>query len=89
MTTFNNQTGKTICTNDILYARVSIMDRQLFNIRLSDMDSLAQVINWVKVKLSGFTGLVKISLRNASQGWSADHWCRLSSSDSARLQCGI
>ncbi len=79
MTTTDNQTDKTIRTNDVLYARVTVMGRQLFNIRLSDMDSLTQVVNWVKVQLSGFTGLVKISLRNASQGWAADHWCRLSS----------
>ncbi len=81
MTTTDNQTDKTIRTNDVLYARVTVMGRQLFNIRLSDMDSFAQVVNWVKVQLSGFTGLVKISLRNASQGWSADHWCRMSSTE--------
>lgn len=81
MTTTVNQTDKTIRTNDVLYARVTVMGRQLFNIRLSDMDSLTQVVNWVKVQLSGFTGLAKISLRNASQGWSADHWCRLSSAE--------
>lgn len=74
-TTINNQ--KSINCSDTLFARVTLMDRQLFNVQLCEMASLSQVVNWVRGELSGMTGLVKISLRNVSQGWTTDHWCNL------------
>lgn len=68
---------KSITMGDVLYARVSFMGKQLFNIQLRDVSSLSQIFDWVRSQLGNLSGMVKISLRNASQGWTADHWCRL------------
>jgi len=60
----------TISTNDILFASASQQGRSLANIRLSGMDSTMGVIAELR-RLAGNTiGLVHVTLRNASQGWS-------------------
>lgn len=71
------RTSKSIYNSDVLYARVTFMGQQLFNVKIRDMHSLSQVIDWVRVQLFGFTGLVKLSLRNVTQGWLAEHWFNL------------
>ena len=71
-TTFSK---KTISTSDTLYVRVIYMGKQLLNVQLCQISSLSQAVNMVREYLGGVNGLVKISLRNASQGWSTEHWC--------------
>ncbi len=75
MTPSTLSSKKSINISDTLYARVSFMGQQLFNIQLNEMQSMSQIVTLVRERLSGVTGLVKISLRNASQGWTTDHWC--------------
>lgn len=71
--TMNNQ--KSISVSDTLYVRAVYMGKQLFNLRICDVCSMSQALSRVREHLTGVSGLVKISLRNASQGWSTDRWC--------------
>lgn len=74
-----------ISFGDTLYARVTMMGRPVFNLQLCDIESFAQLMSRVRGQLSGISGLVKISLRNASQGWCADHWCNITPACQSRV----
>ncbi len=64
--------NKIIRDGDVVFARVTLMGSTLMNARLDNVDSAAAVVDWVLRKLGDFTGMVKITLRNASRGWSSD-----------------
>lgn len=75
MTTSLLNNEKSIAYGDTIYARVSYMGQQILNFQLSDSNSFSQIVERVRGQLKGISGLVKITLRNASQGWSSEHWC--------------
>lgn len=64
--------SRTISSGDVVFARVTYLGATILNARLDGMDSVACVLDWVARQLVGLTGLVKITLRNASRGWSSN-----------------
>ena len=61
-----------ICINDIIFATVARGGRYIGKLRLCGIESTSALMESIK-KLAGDTaGLLKITLRNATQGWSRD-----------------
>lgn len=58
-----------ITINDIIFATATIQGRITANIKLSGLSSLADIISAIKRELGSFSGLLTITLRNISQGW--------------------
>ncbi len=61
---------KTIDRNDIVFATAKIFGTVSADIRLNGICSVDEAITAIKGEIGTFTGLVRISLRNATQGWS-------------------
>lgn len=57
-----------ISINDIIFATASIRGK-VTNLKLSGLMTMADVILAVKKEIGNVTGLLKISLRNMTQGW--------------------
>lgn len=60
----------TIHTTDTLFASATMMGRQVFNFAGSGISSLAELINKVRTAPGVMAGLVTLTVRNTSQGWS-------------------
>lgn len=60
----------TITTRDVLFATASQNGRNLANVRLSGHSSTSSVIAELRRMAGGALGLVRVTLRNATQGWS-------------------
>lgn len=58
-----------ISINDIIFATASIRGK-VTNFRFSGLMSMADVIRAIKNEIGSVTGLLTISLRNMTQGWS-------------------
>lgn len=61
---------KTIDRNDIVFATAKTFGTINADLRLSGIGSVDEAIKAIKSEIGAFTGLVRISLRNATQGWS-------------------
>lgn len=57
-----------ISINDIIFATASIRGK-VTNLKLSGFMTMADVILAVKKEIGNVSGLLKISLRNMTQGW--------------------
>lgn len=58
-----------ITLNDIIFATATIRGAVAANLRLSGLRSMSEVINAVRREIGSFSGLITISLRNMTQGW--------------------
>lgn len=58
-------------SNDIVFARATRMGRELFNLRLSGVASMESVLDLVRQDSAGLMGLVNLTVRNVTQGWSS------------------
>ncbi len=59
-----------ISINDIIFATAKIQGRVAASLRLSGIASMADVIKEIKREIGSANGLLTISLRNMTQGWS-------------------
>ena len=59
-----------IACNDIIFATLSRLGRQVASYGLSGLTTINEIIGYIH-RISALTpGLLKLSLRNRSQGWS-------------------
>lgn len=58
-----------ITINDIIFATATVRGAVTANLRLSGLRSMSEVINAVRRETDSFSGLITISLRNMTQGW--------------------
>lgn len=87
-TMMTTSSSRIISDGDVVFARVSYMGATVLNVRVDNMDSIVSVVDWVIRQLAGLSGLVKISLRNASRGWTSDLYRTLGESVSIRAARG-
>ncbi len=59
----------TISTTDIIYASITHHGRQIAAYSFSGLTSLHDIINYIRRRTT-LKGLLKVNLRNRSQGWS-------------------
>lgn len=59
----------TICATDTIFASVTFCGDRIANIRISGVESMANVMSVVRSRIGHVAGLVTIDLRNMSQGW--------------------
>lgn len=59
-----------ISINDIIFATAKIQGRVMASLRLSGIMSMADIIREIKKEIGSASGLLTISLRNMTQGWS-------------------
>lgn len=60
---------KKIEINDVIFARVTNMGRELLNMRICGVMSMTELLRLVRKEVGPYMGLITISLRNMSQGW--------------------
>ena len=59
--------------NDIIFASVSFHGTTLANIRLSGVTTFRDILAVIRREIGTLTGLLTISLRNMTQGWTGRH----------------
>ena len=59
-----------ISINDIIFATAKIQGRVTASLRLSGIMSMADIIIQIKKAIGSASGLLTISLRHMTQGWS-------------------
>ncbi len=69
---------KKIEFNDIIFARVTTMGRELLSVRICGVMSMTELLRHVRKELGTYMGLITLNLRNMSQGWSQTSCYRLS-----------
>lgn len=60
----------TISSSDNLFATASIMGRQFFNYAGCGIESISELISRVRNHPLATKGMVTLTVRNSSQGWS-------------------
>lgn len=58
-----------ISINDIVFATAVIRGSVKASLRLSGLSSIADVIKAIKREIGSFSGILTISMRNMTQGW--------------------
>lgn len=62
-------------TNDVIFARAMVPGMELFNIRISGIDSEESLFQTLKHQIGNFAGLVNLNVRNLTQGWAhSQYW---------------
>ena len=61
----------TFSTEDIIFATATKHGHQLANLKLSGIASLTELLATIRRHLGATTGLIEISLRNLSKGYSS------------------
>ncbi len=61
---------KTFGSNDIVFARASVMGRELLNVRICGAESMSALISAIRRQLGSYIGMVSLQIRNLTQGWS-------------------
>ncbi|MCD8387630.1 MAG: hypothetical protein LUD17_12180 [Bacteroidales bacterium] len=56
-------------TNDVIFARATMMGHELVNARYSDIPSMEALLRRIKSEMGAAFGLVTITIRNLTQGW--------------------
>lgn len=57
-------------TNDTIFARATVMGQEIVNLRLSGVCSMEALLRIVRQHVGAAIGLVKLTVRNMTQGWS-------------------
>ncbi len=63
--------------SDVVFVNVMAIGRQVMTVTLSGNSSVEELMENVKVRLSGLDGLLTVNLRNSSQGTAAKRVLRL------------
>lgn len=61
---------KKIEFNDVIFARATVMGQEMLNMRICGVVSMAELLQRVRREIGSCFGLITISLRNMTQGWS-------------------
>lgn len=61
---------KTINSNDVIFATVTQRGNTLYDGRMSGVSSMPEVMSCLRKALSGVVGVLTLTLRNGTQGWS-------------------
>ena len=56
-------------TNDVIFARASVMGRELLNIRICGAESMKELLSAIRRQLGEYIGLISLQIRNLTQGW--------------------
>lgn len=56
-------------TNDIVYARATVMGRELLNARFCGAESMSALLNAIRRQLGAYIGIISLQIRNLTQGW--------------------
>ena len=62
----------TINYTDIIFATVKQQGNTILSMQFSGITSMAQIIRQLRDKLSGKMGLIKLHIRNCTQGWAQE-----------------
>ena len=62
--------GHLISHDDIMHASVVQGGKEIFNINLSGITSVAEILRAIRSKVVDLAGIVVVKIRNCSQGWS-------------------
>lgn len=60
---------KTFGENDTVFARVMVMGREIMNMRIDGVASMATVMSVLREQLKSYFGIITLNLRNLTQGW--------------------
>ena len=63
----------TITTTDIVYATLTRNGRQIASYRISGLTSMPDIISYIRRISALAPGILKLQLRNRSQGWTHTH----------------
>lgn len=64
-------------SNDIIFARATVMGHELLNIRLMGVSSMEALLKRIKSELENTIGIVTINIRNLTQGWNSSSAYRI------------
>lgn len=62
---------KTINSSDVIFATVTQRGNTLYDGQMSGMSSMAEVMSSLRGALAGAMGMLTLTLRNGTQGWSS------------------
>jgi hypothetical protein len=62
----------TINNTDIIFATVQQQGNTILSMQLSGITSISQIIKQLREKLSDKMGLIKLHIRNRTQGWAQE-----------------
>lgn len=60
---------KTFGSNDVIFARASVMGRELLNVRICGAASMPELLSSIRRQLGSYIGMVSLQIRNLTQGW--------------------
>ena len=60
----------TINSNDRVFATLSQFGSIIYNVELSGVTSMSDVVRRIRGEVKSVSGLLSLTLRNSSQGWS-------------------
>jgi len=75
--------------NDIIFATAVIRGSVKASLRLSGLNSMPEVTKAVKREIGNFSGLLTISMRNMTQGWTKQKSLYVSPTRSMRQPSGV
>lgn len=76
---------KTINSSDVIFATVTQRGTTLYNARLSGLSSMADVMRFLHKALAGAVGMLTLTLRNGTQGWSRRTSFKLAMAEGVQL----
>ncbi len=76
---------KTINSSDVIFATVTQRGATLYNARLSGLSSMADVMRFLHKALAGAVGMLTLTLRNGTQGWSRRTSFKLAMAEGVQL----
>lgn len=76
---------KTINSSDVIFATVTQRGATLYDARLSGLSSMAEVMKFLHKVLAGAVGMLTLTLRNGTQGWSRRTSFKLAMAEGVQL----
>lgn len=76
---------KTINSSDVIFATVTQRGATLYDARLSGLSSMTDVMKYLHKALSGAVGMLTLTLRNGTQGWSRRSSFKLAVAEGVQL----
>lgn len=64
---------ETISSSDVIFATLMQHGRQVVNIQVSGITSIAELVRRVYANVRGCIGMATLTLRNCTQGWARRH----------------
>ena len=74
----NTTTLYSINSSDMLSGRLTSRGSNVYNFEISGVETLREVYSFLISQVDGISGVLKLQLRNRSQGWTNDYNLRFS-----------